>query len=487
MITGEACGHRGLRGRAWERIARYTIVVALLLEACGGDKSSPPPVATPEGMVKVPAGDYVVGSNAPREGPSRTVHLEAFFIDTYPVRDEAYRAWLKRDKQAFDAWTGRLAESERAGRPGYPATNVTHDEAAAYCAAQGKRLPVSYEYEAAARGTDGRVYPWGDAWADDAVNGEAYGPVPVGKSPSGAGPTGAQDLVGNVFHWTRSTVRRTAFQAPDRTDPVLRVIKAGGWPCSQRFNRATFRAAMNASFHSPWVGFRCVQPLDPSHDANLGLEALPEPYTDRVFDTTEGLRQLFSYELLPGRRLHPEMAAHVAGVPQGSVVADVGAGIGFLSFVLSNQVGAAGKVYAVDIDASVLEFIDACHGFAKHDNIQTIHSSPDNAMLPEASCDEVYLLGTVHCLGPDTWRPFIRSCFKALKPGGRLIVQDNTSHPIVGTVAAGMKEEGFVLESYAGTLLKAESGRADAPVPPTVTDLSRQPAQGYLFRIYVRP
>ncbi len=434
-------------------------------------------------MVLVPAGDYVVGSGEPREGPRHTVHLEAFFIDRYPVEESRFRAWMKTNPAAFDAWTGRLAEAERGGRPGYPATNMTQPEAAAYCAAQGKRLPIEYEYEAAARGQEGRTYPWGDTWQDDAVAGDAAGPAPIGRHPAGASPFGVEDLVGNVFHWTRSTVRLMAFQAPDRTDPVIRVIKAGGWPCKRSFNRTTFRAAMNASFHSPWVGFRCVKPVD-APDANVDLEALREPYTDRVFDTSEGLRQLFSYELLPGRRLHPEMSAQVARVKKGSTVADVGSGIGFLSFILSRAVGESGHVYAVDIDSSVLEFIDACDHVAPHNNITTVHSKPADASLPESSCDQVYLLGTVHCLGEDTWRPFMESCWKALKPGGLLVVQDNASHPIVATVAGGMGTVGFELVEYAGRLLPAESGDPDAAPPVQVNDLRQQPAQGYLFRVY---
>ncbi len=455
----------------------------LLVPACT-DRSASREVPVPDGMVRVPAGDYPVGSGAPREGPRRTVRLEAFFIDRYPVEESRYRTWIQDNEPAFDTWIGRLAESERAGRPGYPATNVTYDEAEAYCAARGKRLPIEYEYEAAARGTDGRVFPWGSDWQPGMVDENAFGPAPIGRFPGAASPFGAEDMTGNVFHWTRSTVRLSAFQAPERTDPVVRVIKAGGWPCARAFNRATFRAAMNASFHSPWVGFRCVQPVDPDHDTNLKLEALHEPYTDRVFDTTEGLRQLFSYELLPGRRLHPEMAAHVAKIAKGSTVADVGAGIGYLSFTLSRAVGGTGTVYAVDIDKSVLEFIDACHAFTPNDNIRTIHSKPDDAMLPEGSCDVVYLLGTVHCLSQETWRPFMESCRKALKPGGLLVVQDNTSHPVVGTVAGGMAKAGFELVEHAGALLPAETGRTEEHPPAPVTDLRQQPAQGYLFRIY---
>lgn len=457
------------------------LLVLLLLGGC--NKPASPPKA-PDGMVLVPGGEYSVGSGREREGPIRKVMLEGFFIDRYPVEAEQFRAFVKQSPEAWNAYSGRLAESERSDRTGYPAATMTYDEAETYCASQGKRLPVEYEYEAAARGREFRTFPWGNDWDEKKVDCAAQGPALIGRFPAGAGPSGAEDLVGNVFHWTRSSVRLIGFHAPERDEPTVRVITAGGWACARDFNRTTFRAAMNHGFHSPWVGFRCVKPLDPANDGNLKYETLPEQYSSQTFDASEGLRQLFSYELLPGRSLHPEIAQHIRTVAPGSVVADVGAGIGFLSFVLSKAVGEKGQVWAVDIDKSVLDFVRACDHLGGYKNITTLVSEPADAKLKEGAFDEVYLLGTVHCLSDETWLPFIDSCRRALKPGGLLVVQDNTSYPVVQVVVSKIGATGFKLTEYAGSLLPAESGAADEELPTAISDLRQRPDAGYLFRIY---
>ena len=119
------------------------------------------------------------------------------------------------------------------------------------------------------------------------------------------------------------------------------------------------------------------------------------------------------------------MEKHISSISKGMVVADVGAGIGYLSFKLSKAVGKGGRVYAVDIDKSVLDFVDRVKGKEGMTNIQTVLSKPADISVPDSSCDEIYLLGTLHAITPvHIIEEFVESCHRSLKPGGLLLALD---------------------------------------------------------------
>ncbi|MBO9709344.1 MAG: SUMF1/EgtB/PvdO family nonheme iron enzyme [Caulobacter sp.] len=190
-----------------------------------------PAAAAPEGMVEIPAGTFrfvvrgleVEGANgvgvdvaypwetSPRRFHDRQMAMKRFFIDRTPVTNAQFKAFLNatRYRPADDFnflkdWTNGTYPQGWADRP---VTWVSLEDARAYAAWAGKRLPREWEWQYAAQGTDGRAYPWGETWNPAAAPEPARGravdpPAPVGTHPAGASPFGVQDLVGTVWQWT---------------------------------------------------------------------------------------------------------------------------------------------------------------------------------------------------------------------------------------------------------------------------------------------
>ncbi len=234
--------------------------------------------ADPNPMVLVPAGEFIMGTDdrLPDEGPQHVVYLDSFYIDRYEVTNAQY-------KQFIDA-TGRRSpphfrnRTYPPGKADHPVTYVSWYDADAYCRWAGKRLPTDAEWEKAARGVDGRIFPWGNEfdvnkantpqrWARLQQEGDT---LPVGSLPEGASPYGVYDMSGNVWEWTASWYQ----PYPGNTHPnenygeKYKTLKGGSWfDCSfykcgisaPVFNRAFFlRSTRNKSF-----GFRCARDAGP--------------------------------------------------------------------------------------------------------------------------------------------------------------------------------------------------------------------------------
>lgn len=243
--------------------------------ATGGSETPDQPVALepPEGMVLVPAGNFRAGDPDPEApNPLRSVYLDAFFIDRTEVTNAQYKEFCDATGHAAPdppPWS----DSYFTARPNYPVVNVSFDDAEAYAQWAGKRLPTEEEWEKAARGDDGRLYPWGmtPPTAQQAnVEGTAdrYGETaPADAFAAGAGPSGAVNLIGNVWEWTVSSYPVTPQEQADMRSVMRessddwRVLKGGSFvlPAESQFLHAYQRRGSPRNGSHSSIGFRCVK------------------------------------------------------------------------------------------------------------------------------------------------------------------------------------------------------------------------------------
>ena len=244
------------------------------------------PVPTPQagptaGMMLVPGGPFWRGcdpstdpSCQPDEQPGACLTLRAFEIDATEVTQQAYA----RCAAAGACTTAHQSTCpfDPVGAPNVPVACVDWSEADAYCRWAGKRLPTEAEWEKAARGTDGRYYPWGNeaptcARANllDCHNAR----VDVGSTPSGDSPYGLHDMAGNVWEWTADLYAsdyyahapRCAPTGPATSPMTMRPGRGGGFEhlptldMPAVFLRTSFRHAIEASIARVGIGFRCAR------------------------------------------------------------------------------------------------------------------------------------------------------------------------------------------------------------------------------------
>lgn len=242
-----------------------------------GEELSPTMVVGQVELILVPPGAFIMGSDEGEadEKPSHEVSLDAFYIGRYPVTNAQYRR--------FEEATGRTAPrhwsggSIPEGKEDHPVVYVDWHDARAYCQwltdkrDQVARLPTEAEWEKAARGTDGLMYPWGDEFDKSKCNTEVSGirdTTPVGKySSQGDSPYGIADMVGNVWEWTSSQYFQYPYKPDDGREnpkphelPHWRVARGAAF--STRYGsgdvRCTYRSATNPDHPGGHRGFRVV-------------------------------------------------------------------------------------------------------------------------------------------------------------------------------------------------------------------------------------
>jgi formylglycine-generating enzyme required for sulfatase activity len=237
-----------------------------------GESDAAPPR---EGMVRVPPGPFTMGcddcgddiSPGTDERPAHEVTLSGFDIDVTEVSQSAYAACV-----AAAACSEPSANYDPEGTPTLPVRNMTWDQAVAFCDWGGKRLPTEAEWEKAARGTDGRLYPWGEGDEDNCerANTDACDGVvlPVGSLAAGASPYGALDMAGNLWEWTHDYYAADAYADHDRPDPqgpaegTSRVYRGGSYGNLPTLARVTNRAdTYNPAVGGSGLGFRCAADL----------------------------------------------------------------------------------------------------------------------------------------------------------------------------------------------------------------------------------
>lgn len=208
------------------------------------------------------------------ELPQRDIYVSRFGIDRTEVTNAAYARCVAAG--ACSPARVSLAD-DRVGRPQMPVSGVTHRQARTFCEFAGGRLPTESEWERAARGPDGRPFPWGHQWNDrlanhgaagsqpDPIDGHRYA-APVGSYPGGASPRGVLDMSGNVWEWTadRGGPDGHDWEAGPAVDPTgattggERMVRGGSWRSTPDALRVTTRIPVPEGTTAPDLGFRCA-------------------------------------------------------------------------------------------------------------------------------------------------------------------------------------------------------------------------------------
>jgi formylglycine-generating enzyme required for sulfatase activity len=229
----------------------------------------PPPL----GMVFVPAGEFWMGSDDPNaepdEKPLRKVFVPPFYIDRFEVTNRRYKELMADHRYP-------------AGEDDLPVAHVLKRRAEEFCRMAGRRLPTAAEWEKAARGTDGRVYPWGNEFSADRANinrrvnahstnaslcnspfAVSRGKLPGGSFPNGASPYGCQDLAGNVWEWVSDVWVERSSIGINPSGEARGIIRGGAYSYSPKQARTSYQGfeALETTCHD--VGFRCAMDAVP--------------------------------------------------------------------------------------------------------------------------------------------------------------------------------------------------------------------------------
>ena len=245
----------------------------------------------------VPAGDFPMGSNAySDEQPIHLVYLDAFAIAKYPITNRQYACFVAATgRKPPEHWGGRMPPDELRT---HPVVHVNWEDAVAFCGWLSERcgarirLPTEAEWEKAARGTDGREYPWGGAFdaarcnmIDTGIGGMSPvgmfpttvgadndqmisgigGTSPVGMFPAGESPYKVADMAGNVWEWVNDWYDKDYYRQSPRVNPQgpemgeRRVLRGGSWLISGNVVRSAYRFVISPNLWDLDYGFRCVR------------------------------------------------------------------------------------------------------------------------------------------------------------------------------------------------------------------------------------
>jgi formylglycine-generating enzyme required for sulfatase activity len=227
-------------------VAIAVVSTAKIAEGKGGKKAVPTP---PAGMLYIPGGTFVMGSleGDADEKPLTRVTLSPYFMDRTEVSVEQYKPCVDARKCAV-----------------HPINCVEWFQSLKFCEFKGARLPTEAEWEFAARGTDGRKFPWGNQPPDPSrARFSAVGTAPVDTYGAGASPFGILNMAGNVWEWASDW--RGPYPGGAVTDPsgpatgTSRITRGGGWNHPADWLRATNRDSDGSDTRSARVGFRCVK------------------------------------------------------------------------------------------------------------------------------------------------------------------------------------------------------------------------------------
>lgn len=277
----------------------YPLLFAMIAKPTNTSAPSPSPIFTTEeiidpkdGMVlvQVPAGEFEMGSSraedpqaSEEELPQHSVYLDTYWIDKTEVSNAQYAMCVADSgactKPANTSSKTRGSYYDNNQYANYPVIFVSWSQAAAYCTWAGRRLPTEAEWEKAARGPDGRIYPWGSSfdgtlanycdvncqtdWKDGRFD-DGYGDTaPVGEYPDGGSMYGVLDMAGNVYEWVADwfePYNRSRQTNPTGPDTGLeKIIRGGSWGDDLAHIRSSIRSRINADNWLDFIGFRCAR------------------------------------------------------------------------------------------------------------------------------------------------------------------------------------------------------------------------------------
>ena len=257
-----------------------------------------PTIKTDDGaeMVSIPAGEFWMGSDADdeRERPRHRVFLDRYYIDKHEMTNDHFKRFIdakgyerqelwspagwqwRTSQRGFDGASAAMqpqffGDSKWNG-PTQPVVGVSWWEADAFCRFAGKRLPTEVEWEKAARGADGRRYPWGESWEPGRSNSDhtnLHRTAPVGSYPQGVSAYGVHDMAGNAAEWVADWYSKDYYRrSPERNPkgPVSgenKVLRGGSWDNKSKDQRSTFRHDDTPSERGRRIGFRCAKDAEP--------------------------------------------------------------------------------------------------------------------------------------------------------------------------------------------------------------------------------
>ncbi len=243
----------------------------------------------PVPMVTIKAGSFLMGNDNPQgradEWPQRMVHVDAFTIDQVEVTNERYMAFVTMTGHRNPPnpyGTGSLTSPK--GIEQLPVVQVTWYDAKAYCTWAKKRLPTEAEWEKAARGTDGRQFPWGNdqpSLLRDNYDREWDGEKtmhPVGTKPEGDSPYGVKDMAGNAREWVQDWYDPDYYASAPTRNPVgpdkgvVRVIRGGSWHSPVSDIGAAARGRGGFALQTHGTGFRCARSLEAAQQGHASQE-----------------------------------------------------------------------------------------------------------------------------------------------------------------------------------------------------------------------
>lgn len=245
-------------------------------------------VVAEDGMVLIPAGEFIRGIDEDDPlgfvwaSPKTDLYLPDFYIDKYEVTNSEYKGFVEatghrvpfddRYDTIYDWIDGKYTEN----LDDHPVTLVDWDDATAYCQWAGKRLPTEAEWEKAARGTDGRLWPWGneyDRFKANTIEFNVKMTMPVGTFPEGASPYGLMDMAGNLFEWTGDWYKGypgTKREHPDYGE-LYRVTRGGTWTSpADPYGYTMTRTAQPMDYKHRSLGFRCAMSPEKGNKGGVG-------------------------------------------------------------------------------------------------------------------------------------------------------------------------------------------------------------------------